>query len=122
MFGENLRTSLGQDDRERVVDLLRAVAFAFGRGLPWYQIWPRVANAVSLNGRAYGDADARWLLNHRYPATWSPTPKTTPLSIGSSTTSCVPRCAYTRTNCFKPSHEQHRGCGAADYPRAGGPS
>ncbi|GAA1801234.1 hypothetical protein GCM10009682_23750 [Luedemannella flava] len=62
MFGENLRTSLGQDDRERVVDLLRAVAFAFGRGLPWYQIWPRVANAVSLNGRAYGDADIRWLL------------------------------------------------------------
>ncbi|MGV9613875.1 hypothetical protein [Nocardia xishanensis] len=53
-------------DRERVVHLLRAVAFAYGRGLPWHRVWPLVANVVRSDTSAeYGDADIAWLLNSR---------------------------------------------------------
>jgi len=53
-------------DRQRAVELLRAVAFAYGRGLPWHRVWPLVANAVSLNPTiTYGDGDIAWLLNSR---------------------------------------------------------
>jgi len=49
-------------DRERAVVLLRAVAFAYGRGLPWGNVWPLVANAVADTHATYGDADIAWLL------------------------------------------------------------
>ena len=52
--------------RERAVHLLRAVAFAYGRGLPWHKIWPLVANAVADDPeRHYRDGDIAWLLNSR---------------------------------------------------------
>jgi hypothetical protein len=52
------------EDRLRAVHLLRAVAFAYGRGLPWRTIWPLVANAVADEPGRYGDSDIAWLLNH----------------------------------------------------------
>ena len=57
-----LRSFTSHRDRERAVVLLRAVAFAFGRGLPWGDIWPLVANAVADTYAKYGDADIAWLL------------------------------------------------------------
>ncbi|HEX8629710.1 MAG TPA: ATP-binding protein [Catenuloplanes sp.] len=52
-------------DRIRAVDLLRAVAFAYGRGLPWGDIWPRMANAVAdrPDDTGYTDSDVAWLLS-----------------------------------------------------------
>ncbi|WP_329127406.1 ATP-binding protein [Streptomyces sp. NBC_01465] len=49
------------EDRLKAVHLLRAVAFARGRGLPWHRIWPAFANAVDLD-RTYGDTDIADLL------------------------------------------------------------
>jgi hypothetical protein len=63
---QRLRTP---EERLKAVHLLRAVAFAYGRGLPWRTIWPLVANAVADDpnypdeARAYGDTDIAWLLN-----------------------------------------------------------
>jgi hypothetical protein len=51
--------------RQRVIHLLRAVAFAYGRGLPWSQIWPLVANAVADRPGTYGDNDIVELLASR---------------------------------------------------------
>jgi hypothetical protein len=67
VFRQDLRTTFPDPiDQERAVHLLRAVAFAYGRGLPWYQIWPRVANAVANHpDRTYGDRDIEWLLESR---------------------------------------------------------
>ncbi|MEU1257732.1 ATP-binding protein [Streptomyces chartreusis] len=54
------------EDRLRAVHLLRATAFAYGRGLPWLGIWPAVADAVADDPvRTYGDADIAWLLGSR---------------------------------------------------------
>lgn len=58
-------------DRLRAVHLLRAVAFAYGRGLPWRIIWPAVATAVADDpdypdeAATYGDSDIAWLLGTR---------------------------------------------------------
>jgi hypothetical protein len=67
VFRDDLHTTLPDpQEREKAIHLLRAVAFAYGRGLPWYQIWPRVANAVANHPeRLYGDADIAWLLQTR---------------------------------------------------------
>ncbi|WP_433685415.1 hypothetical protein [Nocardia sp. CA-119907] len=67
VFRDDLHTSLADPrDRERVVYLLGAVAFAYGRGSPWYKIWPLVANAVADHPeRTYGDGDIAWLLDSR---------------------------------------------------------
>ncbi|MGN9846116.1 caspase family protein [Nonomuraea sp. H19] len=46
-------------DAERAIDLLRPLAFADGQGLPWEDLWPAVASAVS--GRTYTDDDLDWL-------------------------------------------------------------
>jgi hypothetical protein len=48
--------------RLNAVELLRAVAFAYGRGLPWGEIWPVVANAVADRYGKYGDRDIAELL------------------------------------------------------------
>ena len=48
--------------RLAAVELLRAVAFAYGRGLPWGEIWPLVANAVADRHGKYGDRDIADLL------------------------------------------------------------
>lgn len=42
--------------------LLRAVAFAYGRGQPWGDVWSLVANAVADTHATYGDGDIAWLL------------------------------------------------------------
>jgi hypothetical protein len=65
-----LHTTLPEPaDRQRAIHLLRAVAFACGRGLPWRQIWPRVANAVADDpDHTYGDRDIAWLLHSRLGA------------------------------------------------------
>ena len=66
VFREDLhRTLPDPDDRLRAVHLLRAVAFAFGPGLPWRNIWPLVANAVANDPGRYGDTDIAWLLRTR---------------------------------------------------------
>jgi hypothetical protein len=57
------------DDRLRAVHLLRAIAFAYGRGLPWRRIWPAVTNALADDpDRTYGDTDIAWLLGSRLGA------------------------------------------------------
>lgn len=53
------------DERERAVILLRAAALAFGRGVPWRDVWPIAASAIAPDGRIIGDADIEWLLRHR---------------------------------------------------------
>jgi len=50
------------NQRLRTVELLRAVAFAYGRGLPWGGIWPLVANGVADRHGKFGDADIAALL------------------------------------------------------------
>jgi WD domain, G-beta repeat len=50
------------DARLAAVELLRAVAFAYGKGLPWGEIWPLVANAVADRHGKFGDRDIAWLL------------------------------------------------------------
>lgn len=72
VFREELFDSKYSDrDRLRAVHLLRAVAFACGRGLPWRVIWPTVATAVADDpgypdeAATYGDSDIAWLLGTR---------------------------------------------------------
>ena len=66
VFREDLhRTLPDPHDRLRAVHLLRAVAFAFGPGLPWRNVWPLVANDVADDPGRYGDTDIAWLLRTR---------------------------------------------------------
>jgi hypothetical protein len=68
VFRDDLHSALKlAEDRERAVQLLRALSFAEGRGLPWFQIWPIITNAVA-NGPTYGDHDIAWLLQTRLGA------------------------------------------------------
>lgn len=63
VFRDDLHRRLRKPaDRHRAVVLLRAVAFAYGAGLPWGAIWPLVAHAVDDDGGYYGDTDIAWLL------------------------------------------------------------
>ncbi len=50
-------------DLDRVRDLLRALAWAEGLGLPRYTIWPELAEALSSTAARYGDPDVTWVLN-----------------------------------------------------------
>ncbi len=62
-FRADLRRLFPDPDRRlEAVELLRAVAFAYGRGLPWGEIWPLVANAVADRHGKYGDRDIAALL------------------------------------------------------------
>ncbi|GIG59269.1 hypothetical protein Lfu02_36410 [Longispora fulva] len=67
VFRDDLERSFpDQVSRERIVHLLRAVAFAKGRGLPWNRIWPLVTHAVANHpDHTYGDEDVRRLLESR---------------------------------------------------------
>jgi hypothetical protein len=47
-------------DEGRARDLLRPLAWAEGVGLPWGNIWPALASALS--GKPYEDEDIRWVL------------------------------------------------------------
>lgn len=69
VFRDDLHTSIVTPaDRRRVVILLRAVAFAYGAGLPWRGLWPLLASAVDEDGGQYGDSDIVDLLNSRLGA------------------------------------------------------
>jgi hypothetical protein len=69
VFRDDLHATLPDPaDRERAIHLLRAVAFAYGRGLPWRHVWPLVANAVADEPARYGDSDIAWLLGSRLGA------------------------------------------------------
>ncbi|HEX6077431.1 MAG TPA: ATP-binding protein [Micromonosporaceae bacterium] len=48
--------------RQRALHLLRAVAYAKGRGIPWQGVWPTVAVAVAGDGTSYSHDDIAWLL------------------------------------------------------------
>lgn len=66
VFRADLHATLRHhEQRVSAVHLLRAVAFAYGRGLPWRQVWPLVANAVADQPGTYGDNDIVELLTSR---------------------------------------------------------
>ena len=58
----DLELRLGEQ-ASRTVDLLRPLAYAQGAGLPWEDIWPRLANALSP-GHGYTNEDLLWLRTH----------------------------------------------------------
>ncbi|WP_189111938.1 hypothetical protein [Streptomyces camponoticapitis] len=63
---QDLDTYCHNDTEKRLqtVHLLRALAFARGRGIPWRRIWPAFANAVADDpDRTYGDRDIADLLH-----------------------------------------------------------
>ncbi|MYS24832.1 MULTISPECIES: ATP-binding protein [unclassified Streptomyces] len=63
---QDLDTYCHNDPEQRLqtVHLLRALAFARGRGIPWRRIWPAFANAVADDpDRTYGDSDIADLLH-----------------------------------------------------------
>ena len=49
----------------RVRSLLAPLAWSFGLGLPWENIWADAATALS-DGASYDDADVRWVLSEAY--------------------------------------------------------
>ncbi|MFE0846727.1 caspase family protein [Streptomyces rochei] len=57
-MARDLDTRLG-NHAERARDLLRALAYAEGQGLPWEDIWGPLASRIS--GRNYGNDDLLWL-------------------------------------------------------------
>ncbi|MGW6961746.1 caspase family protein [Streptomyces chartreusis] len=57
-MARDLDTRLG-DHAVRARDLLRALAYAEGQGLPWEDIWAPLASRIS--GRTYGNDDLLWL-------------------------------------------------------------
>ncbi len=67
LFHWDLHHSLPDEpgQRLRAVHLLRAVAFAFGPGLPWLNTWPLVASAIASEEGRYQDRDIVWLLGTR---------------------------------------------------------
>lgn len=67
LFHWDLHHSLPDDPEQRLraVHLLRAVAFAFGPGLPWLNTWPLVASAIADEEGRYQDRDIVWLLDTR---------------------------------------------------------
>ena len=72
VFRRDLQASFSSlHDWRRAVALLRAVAFARGAGIPRHRVWPKMATAVDVSdeeGREYGDAEVRWLLQSRLSA------------------------------------------------------
>jgi hypothetical protein len=67
LFRWDLHHSLPDEPEQRLraVHLLRAVAFAFGPGLPWLNTWPLVASAIADEEDRYQDRHIVWLLGTR---------------------------------------------------------
>jgi hypothetical protein len=63
LVAADLAARFSERDLTRVRDLLRALAWAEGLGLPRYTIWPELAEALSPTGARYGDPDIAWALN-----------------------------------------------------------
>ncbi|MFI5979999.1 tetratricopeptide repeat protein [Streptomyces sp. NPDC051555] len=60
-------TALHRDGRDlphAADDLLSALAWAAGNGMPAHGVWQTAARAVSRHGTVYGPADIDWLLAH----------------------------------------------------------
>ncbi|HEY7814595.1 MAG TPA: WD40 repeat domain-containing protein, partial [Nakamurella sp.] len=55
----DLQLRLGED-ADKAARLLLPLAYAQGSGLPWEDVWPRLADALSP-GHGYGDDDLVWL-------------------------------------------------------------
>lgn len=49
-------------EETKVRDLLAALAWAEGKGLPWGELWPAIASGLS--GRNYNASDVAWALEH----------------------------------------------------------
>jgi L-amino acid N-acyltransferase YncA len=49
---------------DAATDLLRALAWGMGRGLPRQEVWEAAATALSPNGVTYRAADLDWVLEH----------------------------------------------------------
>ena len=58
----DLEIRLG-DQAAQAVDLLRPLAYAQGRGLPWEDMWALLANALAP-GHSYTNEDLLWLAGH----------------------------------------------------------
>ncbi|MFV0461400.1 MAG: AAA family ATPase [Actinomycetales bacterium] len=68
LLREDLRQALAADptlDSEHVVAVLRATAFALGRGLPWAEVWAVVASAVHGAPISHADEVIRFVLGGR---------------------------------------------------------
>jgi WD40 repeat protein len=63
LIDDDLSARFQDVDLIRVRDLLRAVAWAEGLGLPRYTVWPELAEVLSSSGARYGDPDITWVLN-----------------------------------------------------------
>jgi hypothetical protein len=63
LLDEDLAARFHGNNLPRVRDLLRALAWAEGLGMPRYTIWPEFARALSPADAAYGDPDVTWVLN-----------------------------------------------------------
>ena len=50
------------DQADRARDLLLPLAYAHGSGLPWEDIWPSLARALS--NQPYTSDDLEWLVDH----------------------------------------------------------
>ena len=59
---QDLEIRLG-DQAAQAVDLLRPLAYAQGRGLPWEDMWALLANALAT-GHGYTNEDLLWLAGH----------------------------------------------------------
>jgi WD40 repeat protein len=61
--GEAMRRDLDMrlgDNAQRAAELLLPLAYSQGSGMPWEDIWPRLADALSP-GKRYGNHDLVWL-------------------------------------------------------------
>jgi WD40 repeat protein len=63
LIDEDLAARYHGEELSRVRDLLRALAWAEGLGLPRYTIWPELAETLSPAGARYGDPEVTWVLN-----------------------------------------------------------
>ncbi len=64
LIDQDLAARFTGGDLDRVRDLLRALAWAEGLGLPRYTIWPELAEALSPGATPrYGDPDVTWVLH-----------------------------------------------------------
>ena len=62
LIDEDLAARFSGAELQRARDLLRALAWTEGLGLPRYTIWPEFANALSPTLTTYGDPDVTWVL------------------------------------------------------------
>lgn len=62
LIDDDLVARFKGDDLQRVREILCALAWAEGLGLPRYTIWPTLAEVLSPTARRYNDPDITWAL------------------------------------------------------------